>query len=149
MRMMSPDFENDALMPSRSSCDGEGINPELVIQDIPGGTRCLVLFMEDMDSAGGVLDHWVCYDIPPVSRIGPKQSPGKQGINSFDNAGYGGPCPSSGTHRYLFSLYALDSWTGLDSGATREEVEHAMEGHILEGCQLIGRYARQKATPLS
>ncbi|MFW5774696.1 MAG: YbhB/YbcL family Raf kinase inhibitor-like protein [Chitinivibrionales bacterium] len=145
MRMMSPDFENEASIPSRNTCDGENLSPELIIEHIPQGTASLVLIMEDPDSSAGIWDHWICYDIPPLSRIGAGQSVGKQGINSFDNGGYGGPCPSSGQHRYVFRLYALDDETGLAYGASREEVEHAMRGHVIEQCQLIGRYARQNA----
>lgn len=146
MRIISPDFENDAPMPLRCGCEGENINPELVIENIPRGTASLVLIMENIDSRGGIFDHWVCYDIPPVSRIGAGQSPGLQGINSFDNGGYEGPCPSSSQpHTYRFSLFALDRRSGLAFGASREEVDQAMRGHVIEQCQLTGRYIRHNA----
>ncbi len=144
MRIISPDFENDGPIPSRFTCDGEDVNPELIIEDIPAGTRCMALIVDDPQAPGGVWDHWICYDIPVMSRIGWGQKPGKQGVNSFDNDGYGGPCPSFGEHRYVFHLYALDDETKLAYGATREEVENAVKGHIIEQCQITGRYSRQK-----
>ncbi|MGC9325868.1 MAG: YbhB/YbcL family Raf kinase inhibitor-like protein, partial [Desulfomonilia bacterium] len=68
---------------------------------------------------------------------------GTQGRNDFRKIGYGGPCPPSGTHRYFFKLYALDTELNLPPGRTKKELLHAMEGHILGQTELMGKYKRR------
>ncbi|MDD5450268.1 MAG: YbhB/YbcL family Raf kinase inhibitor-like protein, partial [Candidatus Omnitrophica bacterium] len=87
--------------------------------------------------------HWVVYDIPPLSRIEEGAVPGRQGLNSFKRGSYGGPCPPSGTHRYFFKIYALDKMLGLNEGVSKQELEKAMEGHIMAKAELIGLYKRK------
>jgi len=48
----------------------------------------------------------------------------------------------SGTHRYFFKIYALDSEIGLEAGTNKRQLLKAMEGHILEQGQLVGKYKR-------
>ena len=67
---------------------------------------------------------------------------GDEGMNDFGNKHYGGPCPPSGTHNYLFKIYALDELLELNSGATKNELENAMAPYIIGSGKLIGLYKR-------
>lgn len=148
LTLSSSAFEEGGLIPSKYTCDGENVNPELSISGVPEGTVSLALIMDDPDAvkpAGHVWDHWVKFNIPPtVTKIDENSDPeGVSGITSREVLTYGGPCPPDGEHRYFFKLYALDTKLSLREGATKAEVERAMEGHILEETQLMGRYDRQ------
>lgn len=145
MKITSPAFQNDQLIPAQYTCDGRNVSPPLKISDVHSGTESLALFMDDPDSPTGVWDHWVVFNIPPgVTEIEESSEPGgTQGKNTFGELGYGGPCPGSGEHRYLFKLYALDAQLDLKEGASKTDIERAMQGHILMQAQLMGRYARQ------
>ena len=143
MRLTSPAFENNKLIPLKYTCQGEDINPALSIEDIPGGTKSLALIVDDPDAPMGTWVHWVVYDIAPVSRIDEDSIPGKQGINDFRRKDYGGPCPPSGTHRYFFKIYALDEELGLEEGVNKKGLEKAMQAHILEKAELIGLYKKR------
>ena len=101
--------------------------------------------MDDPDAPGGTFTHWIAFDLPTnQSEIAEAAvSVGKGGKNGRGQTGYTGPCPPSGTHRYFFTLYALDLTTlGLIDGAARTDVEKAMNGHILAKTQLMGRYSK-------
>ncbi len=144
MKLTSPEFENNKLIPDRFTCEGEDINPALIIEGIPSAARSLALIVDDPDAAKGMWVHWVVYDIPLILRIEENSVPGKEGINDFGRKSYGGPCPFSGTHRYFFKLYALDTLLNLREGPTKQELEKAMEGHTLEKAELIGLYKKIK-----
>jgi Raf kinase inhibitor-like YbhB/YbcL family protein len=109
---------------------------------MPEGTKSLALIVDDPDAPMKTWVHWVVYDITPVNRIEEDSIPGKQGLNDFGRKDWGGPCPPSGTHRYYFKIYALDSMLGLPEGADKRSVEKAMEGHVLGKAELIGLYKR-------
>ena len=100
--------------------------------------------MDDPDAPKGTWDHWVVFNIAPnTTKISEGQEPpGVAGNNSWENTGYGRPCPPSGTHRYFFKLYALDIELDLLQGSSKSEVESAMEGHILENVELVGKYQK-------
>ena len=146
-------FDEGEKVPAKYTCDGEDINPELEILDIPENTKSLVLIMDDPDSPTGTWDHWVVFNIEvsPTSldvgtaKIGENSVPEEsvQGLNSWDKNEYGGPCPGSGTHRYFFKIYALDVELELDSNARKDDVEKAMESHILGKAELLGVYSRE------
>ena len=143
MKLTSPEFENKGNIPEKFSCQGEDINPELNIEDLPDEVKSLVLIVKDPDAPPGTWLHWLVYDIPADrAGIGEDSVPGTQGMNDFDRVEYGGPCPPSGEHRYFFRTYALDSELDLEEGASRPEIENAMEGHVIEDCELMGRYSR-------
>ena len=144
MKITSPAFENNQNIPAGYTCDGKNVNPPLQITDVPAGAKSLALIMDDPDSPTGTWDHWIVFNIPPhVTQIPEDSEPeGVQGRTSFQELGYGGPCPGSGEHRYFFKLYALDRQLDLKEGATKAEVERAMEGHILEQAELMGQYSR-------
>ena len=152
MKLESNSFAANGEIPTKYTCDGEDISPDLRWNELPSETQSLALIVDDPDAPGGTFVHWVVYDLPPqVQQLqeGVAISPtleggGVQGQTSFERLGYGGPCPPSGTHRYYFKLYALDQSLRLKSGATKSQVTAAMEGHILATAELMGRYSRQR-----
>lgn len=145
MKLTSPEFEHNSAMPSEYTCDGANIIPELNIEEIPENAKSLALIMDDPDAPAGTWVHWVVWNIPLDTKTIQKgiEPQGVQGTTSFGKPGYGGPCPPSGTHRYFFKLYALDTTLDLKEGSTKEELEQAMDGHIMEKTELMGTYKRQ------
>lgn len=142
MKLTSSEFENDKWIPKKFTCEGDDINPTLIIEDIPVRTKSLALIVDDPDAPMGTWVHWVVYDIPAVPRIEEDSVPGKQGINDFDRKDYGGPCPPSGTHRYFFKIYALDKQLALGGMVDKKALEKAMQGHIVDKAELIGLYKK-------
>ena len=151
MTITSPAFEHGGMIPAKYTCDGENISHALEWSDVPAGTRSLVLINDDPDAPVGLWVHWVVYDIPPSAKglpehVDPSQevlpNGARQGANSWSRIGYGGPCPPGGTHRYFFKLYALDAEIALPPGATKNEVEQAIQGHVIEQAELMGKYSR-------
>ena len=143
MRLTSSAFEHEGAIPERHTCDGLDVSPPLSLVDVPAAAVTLVLVMDDPDAPGGIWDHWIAYDIPPDTEIHEAvASLGTPGKNSWGRAEYGGPCPPSGTHRYVFSIYALDSDLGLAPGADKATVIDAFSGHVLAEARLLGRYSR-------
>jgi len=151
MRLISSAFEQGGKIPSKYTCDGPNVSPPLRIEGIPGGTKSLVLIMDDPDvpksiRQDGMWDHWVVYDIPPDLQEIPEgqEPPGTHGKGTGGNSNYFGPCPPDREHRYFFKLYALDTLLKLPAGSTKAQVERAMQGHILEKAELMGTYERVK-----
>lgn len=147
MKLTSSAFENGGKISSVYTCDGKDINPPLEIHDVPPETKSLVLIMDDPDVPTFVRKdqmwvHWVIYDMPPETRALQENSkpPGIQGTGTGGEQHYQGPCPPDREHRYFFKLYALKSVLKLKPGATKEQVEAAMKGQILQKAELIGRY---------
>ena len=145
-------FAQGEAIPAKYSCDGEDVSPPLSWGEPPEGTQSLALIMDDPDAPGGTWDHWILFNIPADTRSLQENLPltGKNadpdaifaGNNSWGRPDYGGPCPPSGTHRYFFKLYALDTTINLLPGATKGELLSAMEGHILAETELMGTYSR-------
>ena len=144
MKISSPEFENNKLIPRKFTCQGQDINPTLILDDIPEEARSLALIMDDPDAPMGMWVHWVVFDIPLVKRIEEDSIPGKQGSNDFGRNDYGGPCPPSGTHRYFFKIYALDCMLNLKEGISKKELERVMEGHVLDKAELVGLYKKER-----
>ena len=142
MKLTSPEFENGNKIPRKFTCEGDDFNPKLIIEAIPAGAKSLALIVDDPDAPMGTWVHWVSFNIPVISQIDEDSIPGKQGINDFGRKDYGGPCPPSGTHRYFFKLYALDTVLDLNEGINKEALEEAVEGHILDTAELIGLYKK-------
>lgn len=136
-------FENDGFIPSKHTCDGDDVNPPLNIKGIPEGAESLVLIVDDPDAPMGTWAHWIVWNIPPVEKIEENTVLGTEGLNDFRKHSYGGPCPPSGTHRYFFKVYALDTKLDLGPNARKKNVERAMEGHILAKGEIIGLYSRR------
>ena len=145
LTITSPAFENGGLIPVKYTCDGEEVNPELHIEGLPAGTQYLALIVEDPDAPKGIYDHWVVWNIPSFhTRIKENSSPGISGHNSAGKTGYKGPCPPSGSHRYMFNVFALDSAIDLQVGDDKSKLLEAMKPHILARGTLTGRYERNK-----
>lgn len=144
MTLTSPAFSEGDPIPVQFSCDGTDTSPELIWSGIPDGTASLALIMDDPDAPVGLWVHWVLFNIPAdVTGLAEGVTDqGEDGQNSWNRTGYGGPCPPGGTHRYFFRLYALDITLDLETGATKEALESAMDGHILAQVELMGTYSR-------
>lgn len=146
MKIESSAFGNNQSIPSKYTCDGENISPPLKISGVPEGTKSLVLISDDPDAPMGTWVHWTVWNIDPQTQEIAENSlpPGAvEGETSFGKPGYGGPCPPSGTHRYFFKLYALDTSLDFDSSAKVKDIEQAMQGHVLDSAELVGLYKRQ------
>jgi len=143
LKITSPQFTNNGLIPPEYTCQGPNINPALNIEGIPQEAQSLALIVDDPDAPMGTWVHWVIFDIPVIDHIDVNSVPGRQGINDFQQKKYGGPCPPSGTHRYFFKVYALDKKLNLNEGIGKQGLEDAMEGHILAKGELIGLYTKR------
>ena len=151
IRVASSAFDNEGMIPAKYTCDGEDVSPPLSWEGIPEGTKSIALVSDDPDAPMGTWVHWVMYNIPAAGRELPENVPSdevlengaRQGITDFRKIGYGGPCPPSGTHRYYFKLYALDTELELKPGAAKAELLGAMKGHILAEGQMMGKYKRK------
>jgi Raf kinase inhibitor-like YbhB/YbcL family protein len=152
LHLESPAFRNSQMIPVRCTCDGEDRSPELVWSGAPPATASFAIVCDDPDAPRGDWVHWVLFDLPPEATRVPEGVPpsahppagGVHGKNSWGRLGYGGPCPPSGTHRYFFTLYALDRRLGLHPGAAKLDVLAAGQGHVLDTAELMGRYRRTK-----
>ncbi len=149
LAVTSTEFEDGGEIPEDFSCDGRNHSPGLRWSKGPSGTESQVIIMDDPDAGGYV--HWVLYDLEPdlggLDRIGQTETlpggGGTQGVNSSGDFGYAGPCPPEGeTHAYVFRVYALDAALSLEPGASRDEVEDAMEGHVLASGEITGTFSR-------
>lgn len=143
-------FYTGGTIPSKHTCDGIDISPPLSWKGIHSDTKSITLIMEDPDAPGKVFVHWVIFNIPPFISTLPEGIPKIknidftiQGINDFGRIGYNGPCPPVGKpHRYFFKIYALNIRLNLPPGSTKAEVEKAMDNHLLNKGELMGRYGR-------
>lgn len=145
MKLFSPAFEHNQIMPSQYTCEGLDVNPPLLFEDVPAQTKSLVLIVDDPDAPSGAWVHWLLWNIDPKTRgLEEDQVPAgaQQGINDFNKQSYGGPCPPTGTHRYFFKLYALDTRLELKPKAVKKNLDGAMKGHVIAQAELIGRYRR-------
>lgn len=148
MDLRSNAFDNKGDIPLKYTCDGDNVSPPFFVGSAPIGTQSFALVVEDPDAIGGVtFDHWVVWNIKMETteiKEGFVPDGAMQGINDFDEKGYGGPCPPKGAsaHRYLFNLYALDTRLNINPDSRKEHLEKAMEGHILGQTTLLGLYKR-------
>lgn len=143
MKISSPEFKHNESIPRKFTCQGQDISPRLIIEDIPEGTNSLALIVDDPDAPMGMWVHWVVFNIPIVSEIKEDSIPGEQAMNDFGIKDYGGPCPPSGTHRYFFKIYALDTTLSAATIKNKVSLEKAMQGHILAKAEFIGLYKKQ------
>ncbi len=152
MELKSGAFQPSGLIPAKYTCDGEDISPPLNWSDPPSGTESFALISDDPDAPVGTWVHWVIWNIPASARALDEDVPktaslrngAKQGTTDFRRIGYGGPCPPSGTHRYFFKLYALDTTLNLPSSTTKKDLEKAMQAHIVGQAELMGKYQRRR-----
>ncbi len=144
MKLKSKAFEEDGNIPPEYTCDGEDVSPQLSWNDSPEETRSFALSVTDPDAPGGLWIHWLVYDIPVDVRSmerGKLPANAKQVVNDFGKKDYGGPCPPSGTHRYIFTLYALDTEHLKD--VNKYNFLKEVENHSIEEAQLKGLYKRR------
>jgi Raf kinase inhibitor-like YbhB/YbcL family protein len=138
-------FSEGGKIPRLYTCDDQNVSPPLAWTGVPSDTASLALIVDDPDAPAGTWVHWVLFNLPGdlVGLDQGKNGGGTEGQNDFKKTGYGGPCPPRGSnHRYFFNLYALDTRLDLKAGATKAQLETAMQGHILAQGQLMGRYGR-------
>jgi Raf kinase inhibitor-like YbhB/YbcL family protein len=145
MKVWSPDFQNGQAIPAKFTCDGENVSPALAWSEVPAAAKSLALVIEDPDAPSGMWVHWIVTDLPPQCRELPSGGPVPKGAvqvaNDFRRPEYGGPCPPSGTHRYFFRLYALD--TPKLAGVTRQNYAAEFKRHALASAETLGVYRRQ------
>jgi hypothetical protein len=142
----SPSFQAGGDIPTKFTCNGTNVSPELQISRVPNEAKSLVLIVDDPDAPRGLFTHWIVWNIDPkTTRVAENNAPtaGVQGTNDFGKRNYGGPCPPSGTHRYFFKIFALDIKLELKPSARRAELDAAMRGHILAQGELMARYSHK------
>jgi Raf kinase inhibitor-like YbhB/YbcL family protein len=149
-KIVSAAFKDGQPIPPSYTCKGVNVSPPLEWSGMPANAKTVAIVCDDPDAPGGTWVHWVLYNLP-ADNIGIVENMpateklvagGFQGTNDFQKIGYGGPCPPSGTHRYFFKIYAVDVELTLNAGATKFELEKAMEGHVVGQAQLMGTFGR-------
>ena len=152
MKLESSAFSSAQPVPQKHTCDGSDVSPALSWSDVPQGTKSFALIADDPDAPVGTWVHWVIFNLSAQTNALPEAVPktdstagGIQGRNDFGKIGYGGPCPPPGKpHRYFFKLYALDATLDLRAGAKKQDVERAMQGHVLGQAELMGTYQHRR-----
>jgi Raf kinase inhibitor-like YbhB/YbcL family protein len=147
MRLTSAAFADGQRVPTRYTCDGDNVSPELEWFEVPEGTVTLALTCQDPDAPRGTFTHWVVWNLSPAKGgldAGEVPTGARQGVNDFGNVGYDGPCPprGHGTHHYHFTLYAVPMELGLPEGSTIEDLRAALDGNALARAELVGTYER-------
>ncbi len=146
MKIKSNDFEHNKMLDAKFTCQGQDISPQLIFENVPEGTKSLALSVVDPDAPGGGFIHWLVYNIPvgikEIHQGGPPPSGSTEVINDFGKREYGGPCPPSGTHRYFFTVYALDA----DNlhGLSKSNFTNEIKQHTIETAEIIGLYNKKK-----
>ena len=154
MKVYSSAFKDGNFIPSKYSCEGANVSPQLHWNNAPKDVKSYAIILNDPDAPSGDFVHWIVYNIPGNMKelhedVTPSRNVPEEvmfGTNSFGRIGYGGPCPPPGKpHRYFFRIYALNTiMHHLESGATKQQLLKAMEGHIIAEGSLMGRYQSSK-----
>jgi Raf kinase inhibitor-like YbhB/YbcL family protein len=145
MKLTSSAFVNEEKIPVEFTCDGKKTHPPIAWSGIPDGTKSLAMIVDDPDAPIGTFTHWIIWNINPANPqmlAGETPQKSQEGANSAGRIGYTAPCPPAGSHRYFFTLFAIDTVIGLDGKAKKADLEAAMAGHIIEQTNLIGTYGR-------
>lgn len=146
MKIISPSFGNNEMIPAEYTCDGADVNPTLKFIDVPEDIKSLALIVDDPDAPGKTWTHWVVLNIPPETEEIHEDSVPEGSllaINDFGHTQWGGPCPPLGTHRYRFRLYALDGEPDFEEDMTSSEIEEAIKPHVIDEASLVGLYSRE------
>lgn len=143
MKIRCMEFQHGAAIPRPFTCLGANVNPSLVIEGVPAGTKSLVLVFEDVDATPTPWTHWLLFNMRPDTTVIPQGTIPRGATEALANNhsfGYEGPCPTyfNGTHHYWFRLYAVDIELDLPAASEREAVERAMQGHVVEEAELLG-----------
>lgn len=152
MQLTSPEFINQASIPQKYTCQGEGMNPPLEISDVPQEAVSLILIVDDPDAPVGLFTHWLMWHIDPATTTIEEDSIPQgalEGVNSSGSLGWTPPCPpeDTGIHHYRFILSALSQDVDLEEGASRDEVVKAMEDTVIDRAELVGMYSSAKGHP--
>ena len=145
LKVTSSAFPDGGKIPKKYTCDHSNVSPPLRIENLPKDVKSLALIVDDPDAPGRTWTHWLLWNIDPkATEIREDSVPQNavQGTSDFGSAKYGGPCPPSGSHRYHFKVYALDTALSLPSSANKAAMEKAMGGHIVAKGSLMGTYSR-------
>jgi Raf kinase inhibitor-like YbhB/YbcL family protein len=151
LQVSSTAFSANERIPVKYTCEGQDVSPQLNWSGAPATTKSFALIVDDPDAPAGTWVHWVLYNLPPDTKELPEgvekqeklDNGAVQGRNDFRKTGYGGPCPPAGKpHHYFFKLYALDTRLDLKPSASKQDIERAMQGHIVAQGQLIGTFGR-------
>lgn len=148
LNLSSTSMQNGRF-PAEFTCDGADHSPALAWKAPPSGTQSLAILLYDRDTPGNGFVHWVLFNLPPEMRSLPEgfQQPAENrsgtqlGVNDFGRIGYGGPCPPTGTHHYIFKVFALENRLSLPAGATRAQLDQAIQGHVLARGTLTAAYS--------
>jgi len=146
IKVTSSAFQEGGAIPEKFAKNGQNVSPELRIEGVPAEAKSLALVLDDPDAPGGLFTHWLAWNIDPKTTQIPEgnaPSGAMQGKNDFGESGYGGPQPPSGTHRYYFKIFAVNSRLELRPGAKRKEFDAAIKGRVLAQGQLMGRYSKK------
>jgi Raf kinase inhibitor-like YbhB/YbcL family protein len=146
LQLSSPAFAQGKPIPAEYAKDGRNVSPPLKVDGVPAGAKSLALIVDDPDAPMGTWVHWVVWNLPPDAGPIPAGSLPEgavEGRNSWKRNEYGGPAPPSGTHRYFFRLFALDTTLKLAPSAGARELRHAIEGHVLGTAELVGTYSKR------
>jgi len=149
-------FEDGEEIPTQYTCEREGEvdSPPLRIDGVPSGAETLALTVDDPDAPNPPFVHWLLWNLPADTEQIPSSVPhgpsvsdlggAEQGTNDADEVGYSGPCPppEDGPHTYRFTLYAVDTELELEAGATRGELDAALDGKTVGTARLSGTYSR-------
>jgi Raf kinase inhibitor-like YbhB/YbcL family protein len=150
----SPSFTDGGAIPSKFTCDGTDVSPELTIGGVPDEAETLALIVDDPDAPGGTFDHWLLWNVPADTIHIPEGikrgesvaslSNARQGMNDFNTVGYRGPCPpkGDGAHRYRFTMYACDRELDVPPGAKKDELQSAVDAAQVARSRITGTYER-------
>ncbi|HVU60001.1 MAG TPA: YbhB/YbcL family Raf kinase inhibitor-like protein [Candidatus Saccharimonadales bacterium] len=141
LQLTSPVFADGDIIPKKYTCKGINVSPPLEVHHVPAEAASLALILHDPDAPSGDFLHWSIWNLgTDIVSLSEDEVPdgARQGTNDFGKVAYGGPCPPSGTHRYIFELYALDAELAVDDGADREELMEAIDTHIVAQATLTG-----------
>jgi Raf kinase inhibitor-like YbhB/YbcL family protein len=145
LEVTSAAFPADGAIPSKYTCDGEGISPPLAWAGVPENARSLAILVDDPDSEDRPFLHWLVSDLPPELHNLDEGAavPHEAQVAESDagNMSYYGPCPVTGRHHYHFHVYALDTVLR-HQPESRDEFLSSIEGHVLDEGELIGTYQR-------
>ncbi len=153
MSITSPAFEDGAEIPTLYTCEGRDISPPLEFHDVPSEAQSLALIVDDPDAPDPAAPrmtwvHWLLYNLPPETRaleedVRALPEGTGVGLNDWQRADYGGPCPPIGRHRYHFKLYALDVRLPDLGTPTKPQLLQAMKGHVIAEAELVGTYQKK------
>ena len=146
IKVESSAFNEGEMIPSKFTCTGDNISPQIRWEKPSEKTKSFTLIVDDPDAPGKGFVHWVVFNIPAdKTEISENESLSDNiiiGRNGSGNNSYTGPCPPSGTHRYFFKIYALDTMLDANDKINKDELLNKMQGHIISSGQLMGKFSK-------